>query len=253
VNAHDRYDELAVGHALNALEPEDEVEFLAHLRSCAACTQAVAEHRETLGHLAYAVASEEPPPALLAGIRAGVEASGRAGDFPAPVTSLDERRRARTVKLTTALVGVAASVVLVVALLITNLNLSSRNHDLHKQDLAFQQTVSSLLTSGAQRVELAPQAGTGKVVAVVHNGQVDLVLSDVMANDPANSTYVLWQQTEHGVSAAGTFDVRHDGVTVVNTGLHVSPAGLEQLMITKEAGRSAPPTARNSVLFAGSA
>jgi hypothetical protein len=251
VNAHARYDELAVGHALNALEPEDEVEFLAHLRSCAACTDAVAEHRETLGHLAYAVASDDPPPALLEGIRAGVAASGGAGAFPAPVASLADRRRTRTVKLTTALVGVAASVVLVVALLIANVSLSSRNSDISKQDLAVQRLVSSLLTSGAQRVELAPQAGSGNVVAVVHDGAVDLVLSGVSANDPATSTYVLWQQNAHGVSAAGTFDVRRQGLTLVNTGLRVTD-GVEQLMITKEAGRTAPPTARTSVLFAGS-
>ena len=62
MNAHDRFDELAVGHALSALEPEDEVVFLAHLPGCASCERALADHRETLGHLAYAAADEEPPP-----------------------------------------------------------------------------------------------------------------------------------------------------------------------------------------------
>jgi anti-sigma factor RsiW len=257
VNAHDRYDELAVGHALSALEPEDEVAFLAHLPGCAACERAVAEHRETLGHLAYAASSEEPPASLLEGIRAGVAASGRAGAFPAPapapapVVSLTERR-SRTVKLTTALVGVAASVVLVVALVLTNLNLSSRNDDLKQRQLAFERTVNGLLVSGAKRVELTGPVG-GSAVAVVHGGQVDLVLSGVPTNDTKDSVYVLWQQDTHGVSAAGTFDVPTEDVTVVSSGLRVSPTGLKQLMITREAGRVAPPTARNQVLYSGSA
>jgi hypothetical protein len=249
VNPHDKYAELAVGHTLNALEPEDEVSFLAHLPGCADCARAVTEHRETLGHLSYAVASEEPPASLLDGIRAGVQASGRAGAFPAPVTSLVERRT-RTVRLTTALIGVAASVVLVVGLALANLSLSSRNSDLRQQDAAFQRTVNSLLTPGAQRVELK---GAGNAVAIVHGGQVDLVMAGVDPNDRKRSTYVLWQADAHGVSAAGTFDVRSSGLTVVNSGLRVSTDGLKQLMITKEAGRVAPPSARTAVLFAGTA
>ena len=248
MNEHDRYAELAVGHALNALEPEDEVTFLAHLPGCAACAEAVAEHRETLGHLSYAVASAEPPPTLLEGIRAGVEASGRAGAFPPPV-SLTERR-SRTVTLRTALLSAAASIVLVVALALANLSLSSRNSDLRDQNSAFQRTVSGLLAKGAQRVELT---GAGDAVAIVHGDQVDLVLDGVAPNDRQHSTYVLWQADTQGVSAAGVFDVPSTGLTVVSSGLRVSTDGLKQLMITKEAGRVAPPTARTRVLFSGTA
>jgi hypothetical protein len=252
VNAHDRYDELAVGHALDALEPSDEADFLAHLLACSLCQDAVAEHRDTLAHLSYAVPSAEPPASVLEGIRAGVAASGRAGAFPAPVTSLAERR-ARTVKLRTALVGVAASVVLVVALAVGLVTVSNRNSQLTRQDVAFSRAVSGLLTAGAQRVELTPHSGSGKVVAVVHEGKVDLVMSGVSANDAHRSTYVLWQQAADRISAAGTFDVRSSGLTVVSTGLHVADGALQQLMITREAGRTAPPTARGAVLYSGSA
>lgn len=249
MNAHDRYDELAVGHALDALEPSDEAEFLSHLATCSLCEGTLAEHRETLGHLSYAVASAEPPAAVLEGIRAGVAASGRAGAFPAPVTSLAERR-SRTVKMRTALVGVAASVVLVTALAIGLVSVSQRNSQLSGQDVAFSRAVSSLLTPGAQRVELASQKGGGKVVAIVHGGNVDLVMDGVSANS-RDTTYVLWQQAGDAVSAAGTFDVRSPGLTVVNTGLRVSPTSLQQLMITRESGRVAPPSARGQVLYAG--
>jgi len=50
-DTHALYDQLAVGHALSALEPEDEQAFLAHLPGCAACERALAEHTETLAHL----------------------------------------------------------------------------------------------------------------------------------------------------------------------------------------------------------
>lgn len=246
MNAHDKYDELAVGHALNALEPAEEAEFLSHLPGCAACARAIAEHAETLGHLSYAVESVEPPAALLEGIRAGVADSGRAGAFPAPV-NLAERRKARTVTLRTALVGVAASVVLVAALAIANLSLSSRNSDLRHQDAAFQRTVNSLLTPGAQRVELK---GDGTAVAVVHNGSVDLVLSGVRKTD-AHSVYVLWQQDPTGVRAAGTFDVTSDGLTVVNKGLRIG-SNVTTLMVSREQGKVAPSKPLGGVVFAGS-
>ena len=38
---HQRFDELAVGHALGALEPGDEQDFLRHAASCARCDRAV--------------------------------------------------------------------------------------------------------------------------------------------------------------------------------------------------------------------
>lgn len=251
MNAHDRYDELAVGHALDALEPSEEADFLGHLPTCSLCRDAVVEHRETLGHLSYAVASEEPPAAVLEGIRAGIGPSS----FPAPVSSLAEHRErtGRVVRMRTALVGVAASVVLVAALAVGLVSATSRNSELKQQDLAFSRAVSSLLTPGAQRVELTPAGGKGKVVAVVHGGAVDLVMSGVSTNDASHSTYVLWQQASDRVSAAGTFDVRSDSLTVVSTGLRVSDAGLQQLMITRESGRVAPPSARGAVLYAGTA
>lgn len=247
MNTHDRYDELAVGHALDALEPSDEADFLAHLPTCAACQTAVTEHRDTLGHFAYAVASVDPPASVLEGIRAGIGASA----FPAPVSSLADRR-ARTVRMRTALVGVAASVVLVAALAAGLISATSRNSELKRQDVAFSRAVSSLLTPGAQRVELTPAAGSGKVVAVLHGGKVDLVMDGVSRNS-GDSTYVLWQQDADQVSAAGAFDVRSTGLTVVDTGLHVTGADLQRLMITREAGRTAPSSAQGAVLFSGSA
>src|SRR3712207_7218554 len=43
---HREFDELAVGWALHALEPEDETVFSAHLATCARCADTVAERSE---------------------------------------------------------------------------------------------------------------------------------------------------------------------------------------------------------------
>jgi hypothetical protein len=255
------YEQLAVGHALNALEPEDEQEFLTHLPSCSSCLRALAEHRETLAHLAYAADPVEPPAELLTAIRAGVEASGRAGDFPAPelpaVTSLAaarERRQGRTVRVTTALLGAAASLVLVAALLFVNRGLESENHRIQAHDSALQTAVSSLVLADSHQVNLTG-AGSARAVAVVNKSNVSLVVQGLPANDTAHSVYVLWQRSTFGVvRAVGTFDVSASPVSVV-TGLHLTGDAKElgTLMVTQERGRVAPALAKGAPVVQGDA
>jgi hypothetical protein len=96
---HRSFEELAVGHALSALEPDEEQRFLAHLDSCARCRREVDEHLATAAHLAYSAEDVEPPPSLLEGIRAGMRASGRLAEgtataLPAAATGTGARRAA---------------------------------------------------------------------------------------------------------------------------------------------------------------
>lgn len=79
--AHDddsREGRLAVGWALHALEPDEELEFSAHRPGCAVCERLVAETSEVLGALGEAVPEEEPP----SGLRDAILAA--AGEEPAP-------------------------------------------------------------------------------------------------------------------------------------------------------------------------
>ncbi len=91
-----RFEELAAGHALHALEPEDEQLFRTHLSGCARCERALDEHAAALAQLAYAPDAAEPPPSLLEGIRAGVLASGREASFPTPRAEQVEASRLRS-------------------------------------------------------------------------------------------------------------------------------------------------------------
>jgi anti-sigma-K factor RskA len=70
---HEPFDELAVGWALHALEPEDETAFAAHLAGCRRCAQTVADTAEVMAGLATDLPAAEPSPALRDRLRAEVE------------------------------------------------------------------------------------------------------------------------------------------------------------------------------------
>ena len=66
---HDRFDELAVGWALHALEPDDEAEFGRHLPGCARCAETVAETTEVMAAMATDLPVAEPSAELRARLR----------------------------------------------------------------------------------------------------------------------------------------------------------------------------------------
>jgi anti-sigma factor RsiW len=259
-SSHEVYEQLAAGHALSALEPQDEQAFLSHLPGCAACERALAEHTETLSHLAYGVVTDAPPASLLEGIRAGVAASGRAGAFPEPVpapvslAAARTRRRDKTVRWTTAVVGVAASVVMVAALVFVNHGLTSRQHRDQLAAAKLRTTVSSLLVPGARQIDLV--GDNGSKGAVVVNGQtLSLVLAGVPVNDTSNSIYVLWAKSTFGaVRAVGTFDISSKNLAVINN-LHLGQGSntVKTFMVTREKGRRAPSVSTQPAVVAGDA
>jgi hypothetical protein len=254
--SHELFEQLAVGHALNALEPEDEQAFLHHVLGCAACERAVAEHLETLTHLAFGVSSPDAPPAsILEGIRAGVAESGRAGAFPAPV-SLDAartRRQDRTVRWTTAVLGAAASIVLLAALVFVNQGLKSREHDATLSAANLNSVVDSLLVNGSRKVELAGANGS-KGVVVVNGTTASLVIAGVPAND-SKSVYVLWEKYGVGkIRHVKTFDVTSGRPTLIkNVDLGSDVTALSQFVVTREAGRTAPAVSQQPAVVAGNA
>lgn len=93
---HAEFEELAVGHALDALEPLDEARLLEHLPSCSRCRLALGEHREVAAWLAYAVDPVEEPalPPLLAEVIAAAASTMPADPFAlhSPVTSAAQPR-----------------------------------------------------------------------------------------------------------------------------------------------------------------
>ena len=70
---HEVFDELAVGWALHALEPEDEAVFSAHLPDCPRCARTVAETHDVMAAMAQDLPPAEPSEELRDRLRAAVE------------------------------------------------------------------------------------------------------------------------------------------------------------------------------------
>ena len=241
---HVRFEELAAGQALAALEPGEEQEFMAHLAACAPCERALAEHLDTLSHLAYAADPVELPAALLNSIRAQVRASERvsAGSFDAlgePVDLAAARRRRRPVGQRW--VGVAAAAALVLSLGVWNVSLqrSQTATELHAASLT--RAVELLESPSTRRVALSDEAGKPVAFAVLHGrSKVSLVVSGLPANDPKRSTYVLWQTGDAGTRPVGVFDAVGNRVVVVRDMSLVDGMAYSAFAITQESGRRAP-------------
>jgi len=257
-DAHTRYAELAAGHALNALEPEDEQEFLAHLEACELCEHDVVEHRTALAHLAYAPDAAEPPAALLEGIRAGVIASGRPVSWPSepepPPTSLSadrDRRADRTrMRRAGALTGIAAAAALIVSLGAWNVSLQNDRD----QQLALGDRLSAAVRE-LGRAETVPLTGTDGVVvavALLYDDEMSLLVDGLEVND-AGTTYVLWGKSRSGdIRPVAAFDVTGEMFDLrERLQLADGVADVRTLMVTREPGRLAPPLPTQPVLASG--
>ncbi|MEX2289897.1 MAG: anti-sigma factor [Mycobacteriales bacterium] len=255
-DAHVRFEELAAGHALHALEPEDEQVFRSHLEGCTRCERDLMEHAATLAHLAYAPDAAEPPPALLEGIRAGIRSSGRevGSSEPAePVVSLETARRRRdATRMRRAAVwtSMAAAAALVLGLggWVTAL----------LQDRDEQAQLSGRLAAAlsqlreASTVPLQGESGEVVAVALVRGNEISLVVDGLPVNDAA-TTYVLWGESRYGDKrAVGVFDVTTDDLDVLSgMRLQAGVSDVVRLMVTREQGDVAPPIPTLPVLASG--
>jgi hypothetical protein len=270
---HEAFDELAVGWALHALEPEDEERFAAHLPACPRCRQTVRETSDVMGALAGDLPPVDPPERLRERLHAAVEeteqqprpargdertppvppavpdrpapvyrfeppASG-AHRAPFPVDAGDPRSSWRRV-LPNALV--AAAVAAFLALGTWNVVLSSAREEAQAAVAEQAELVDALLTPG--RATIAPLTADGATVATVvaREGQVQVVTQGLRPNDVQDQTYVVWGTGAGAAAALGTFDVTspQPAVRTVVSG----PSGLDAYTgyaVSLEPGRSAPP------------
>ena len=258
-DAHARFEELAAGFALHALEPEDEQVFRTHVAGCARCERDVAEHEATLAHLAYAPEGAEPPASLLAGIRAGVLASGREASFPEPAAAapvqLDEVRRAREARRPSRAAlwtGVAAAFALVVSLGVWNTSLLQDREEQAELNARIAAAVGQLRDESTDTVPLAGEDGEVVAVALVRGEEMSLVVDGLPVNDEG-TTYVLWGESRYGDKrAVGAFDITSAGLDVLDRmRVQASVADVTRFMVTHEQGDAAPPIPTLPVLASG--
>lgn len=255
---HARFEELAVGHALSALEPEEEQVFLQHLAGCAACERDVQGHQETLSLLALSADPVDPPQSVLEGIRAGIAADAptAAPDGPSGVRSLDEARARRSARPSRAVqwVGAAAAAALVLSLGVWNVSLRSDREASQQYGDRLAAAVRDLARPGTTSVPLEGQDGDVVAVAVLQDSEVSLVVDGLQPNS-SGTTYVLWaQDSTGGVRPVGAFDVEQSQVDVVED-LPVE-GGVESVtayLVSNEQGDEAPPTPGGPVVASGEA
>ena len=260
---HVVFEELAAGHALSALEPEEEQQFRVHLAACTRCQREVADHEAALALLAYAADPAEPPPSVLAGIRAGLPARGSASaPVATPETSADvpevaslahaRSRRERRPGAAARWSSVAAAAALVLGLGGWNLALRAGQQEAEQDRDRLAAAVRALASPGSQDVALVEEDGSVVAVAVVRDREVSVVVDGLAPNDDA-TTYVLWAQDGTGaVSAVGAFDVEEPEVDVVTgLGVDADPDTVTAFLVSEERGDEAPAQPGGPVLASG--
>ena len=265
---HRSWDELAVGWALHALEPEDETLFTHHLSGCARCVRTVAETSEVMAAMAGDLPQAEPSEDLRERLRSAVEetaqlpsaerrtappvtpadppavahaaAGGDLGSLraPLPLRAVDRRPAWRRV-LPTALIAAAGAAVLSLGAW----NVAVMNARDAAQATAAEQArmLEGLLAPG--RAAIAPVSHDGQAVATVEAREhgVQVVATGRPVNDRQDSTYVVWGMVDGLPQPLGTFDVVTPKMDLRPVGS--SATGLDdysEYAISIESGRQAP-------------
>jgi anti-sigma-K factor RskA len=255
---HDEgFEELAVGWALHALEPEDADAFLPHLSGCARCREIVDETVEVMADLATAAPAAEPPPGLGERLRAEVARTPQdaPGERPEPVAPRTPARLAPAAVPTASVPPVPAGVpvprrrwttVLVAAAFAAVVGLGGWTVALmgdrnEARDTAAAETamVEELLRPGPANV--VPVTDDGRTVATLltRDDGVQVVSHALEPNDQDAETYVLWGLDQGTPKALGEFDV--DGTGLELRTLEVDGADdFPSYGISVEPGRVAP-------------
>ncbi|WP_104525687.1 anti-sigma factor [Blastococcus atacamensis] len=246
------HDELAVGWALHALEPDDEAAFARHLPGCERCARTVGETAEAMAAMARDLPPAAPSPELRSRLRAAVESTEQlppptaAVPVPAPSSSGAEHtgsvpRPAAPRSRTLSRVLVAAAVAAVVGLGTWTAVLSQSREEL-QATVAAQEAVVAELTRPGKSV-VVPLAAEGEDLAtlVARDDVVHVVTNGLERNDVSAETYVLWGLGQGGPVALGTFDVERPQIAVETVGSGAT--GLDEFPgygISLEPGRQAP-------------
>jgi anti-sigma-K factor RskA len=222
--AHEHWEELAAGHALSALEPDEEAAFLAHLATCESCAEVLADHALVAAQLGALVDDAEEAPSWER-IRAGILPSAPLTAPVADVASLDEARTRRRAPL---LLRAAAAAVLVTGAGAVWLASSGSSPDP-------QQVAVSACSSQPGCHVLSLQ---GKARLIVSGGTVRLLSSSLQAPS-SGQQYVLWQQQRGGeMTLVGSLRATEPGTVgeahslalpyedTAGFGLSVEPAGV---------------------------
>jgi Anti-sigma-K factor rskA len=256
--------EQAVGWALHALEPDEEMAVILHVPHCPSC-QAVARDAESvLSHLGAAVEQTDPPPSLRASLMAAVADTAqesppttripvtaavvpppRRVEEPAPGSSGGDRPRGswltrrRLVAASVALIGVLA----IGGLAIRTAQLEQESRTLTARAQSVVGLFEQIERPGTKHAIMASVAPDGATAAVVVADGQRQVYSIGLSSNPGDTTYVLWGLREGTQPAPlGTFDVTPTDSGVQSVGANAQTDRFTDYAVSIEPGRTLPAT-----------
>jgi anti-sigma-K factor RskA len=231
MSEHEYWDELAAGHALHALAPDEEVMFLDHLATCQTCAANVSDHEMVAAQLGSIAHYREPDATTPTweSMRAAI-----VGEPAGDIVDLGERRQRRYDLSRRSLSAAAAAIVIagggVVAWQLTS------------------GATSCVAAKGCHVIEL--QAAGGKTAAslTVRNATVTMDASSMSAA-PIGKTYVLWQQPRDG-RATPIKEFTAGAGSTVSASLATPYADTQQFAVSLESA-GPPPKSPSNLLASG--
>ena len=253
-------EELAVGWALHALEPDDEHVLRTHLPVCPVCQEIVRSTEEVTALLGASVPLEEPPARLRERVlrqaartpqepfeRLPFTIGSSLVDQPnAPIRIVDHRRpRGRGL-----LIAAAAAVVVLTGVAgALGWQVQHLNGEQRAQAAQQSQILSVLSDPNLHRAVLSSSDGQQAAVLLSTPNGADVLPVGLKPNDTSSQIYVVWGFTPANVPVAlSSFDVTGSGAQALTWS--ADAAQHTKFAISLEPGRSMP-SAPTTVVAAG--
>jgi anti-sigma-K factor RskA len=246
----------AVGWALHALEPDEELVVAAHIPGCPICQAAVRDTEEVVAGLGAVSEPVEPPPSLRTSLMAAVAETPQVR-VPATDTRPPEPRRIEPVdrgKLPASWLTrrrlVAAALALVAVVAVGGLAVRNAQTDPAPNTQTVAEVIDQLVPPGTRHAVLATADGAQVGAVVLDQGQREVITVGMPAN-PSDHTYVLWGVGGQGAPVPlGTFDVNATDAKIRSVGSGADSDGFTAYAVSLERGRTAP-AAPSSVMAEG--
>jgi Anti-sigma-K factor rskA, C-terminal/Putative zinc-finger len=234
---HDELRELVPIYALDALDGDEELEVRSHVETCEACRLLLDAHVQAAAGLALAADPVAAPAALRSRLMTAVASTPQSSPVPPPVPDLG-LRRSMTWQRVSAIVGVAALVVLGAFSYRQTRHLHEQERKLAAQGKIFQALASPLATA-------VPLTGTGPGV----NASAELYVSGdkhtagLVArglSDPGEDVYQLWLIVDNVPAPVEAFRPDPSGLALLQIRTNLSE--MQGMAVTMEAraGNPAP-------------
>ncbi|MFD7656012.1 anti-sigma factor domain-containing protein [Actinosynnema sp. NPDC059797] len=235
-------EELAVGFAMHALEPDEEARLRDHLPGCARCREAVRATEEVTAALGASVPQHEPPPRLRARLMAEVERTPQEGvrqAVAAPVPLEPRRRRGGAWRR---VLAAAAGVAVLAGAGVVGVRLDRLGDEVVAQGQRADRLESALRLAAdptASRAVLRTDSGEEVALLLSADDGAAVVPTRLSPND-GQHTYVMWGTSTQPATPLAVFDITSDGSVVGLAGW--SPAAHQHtgFAISLEPGRAMP-------------